>query len=84
MESISVKKSEVVRFRVAEMLRKVAKFVKSFSYRMEAIKWWKSFITSHGTALVQGLQDALTVKQRGINLRRKSTQTKIFPRGKKS
>ena len=38
MESISVKKSEVVRFRVAEMLRKVSKFVKSFSYRMEVIK----------------------------------------------
>ena len=38
MESISVKKSEVIRFRVAEMLRKVNKFVKSFSYRMEVIK----------------------------------------------
>ena len=38
MESISVKKSEVIRFRVAELLRKVNKFVKSFSYRMEAIK----------------------------------------------
>ena len=38
MESISVKKSEVIRFRVAEMLHKVAKFVKSFSYRMEAIR----------------------------------------------
>ena len=38
MESISVKKSEVIRFRVAEVLRKVAKFVKSFSYRMEAIR----------------------------------------------
>ena len=38
MESISVKKSEVIRFRAAEMLRKVAKFVKSFSYRMEVIK----------------------------------------------
>ena len=38
MESISVKKSEVIRFRVAEILRKVNKFVKSFSYRMEAIK----------------------------------------------
>lgn len=37
MESISVKKSEVIRFRVAEILRKVAKFVKSFNYRMEAI-----------------------------------------------
>ena len=38
MEEISVKKSEVIRFRVAEMLRKVAKCVKSFSYRMEVIK----------------------------------------------
>lgn len=38
METISVKKSEVIRFRVAELLRKVAKFVKSFSYRMEVIK----------------------------------------------
>ena len=38
MEEISVKKSEVIRFRVAELLHKVAKFVKSFSYRMEVIK----------------------------------------------
>ena len=38
MESISVKKSEVIRFRVAEMLRKVNKFVKSFGCRMEVIK----------------------------------------------
>lgn len=38
METISVKKSEVIRFRVAEMLRKVNKFVKSFSYRMEVIR----------------------------------------------
>ena len=38
MPEISVKKSEVIRFRVAELLRKVAKFVKSFSYRMEVIK----------------------------------------------
>ena len=38
METISVKKSEVIRFRVAELLRKVAKFVKSFSYRMEVIR----------------------------------------------
>ena len=84
MESISVKKSDVIRFRVAEILRKVARFVKSFSYRMEVIKWWKNFIISRGTVLVQGLQDALTVKQRGINLRRILTQIKIFPRGKKS
>ena len=37
MESISVKKSEVIRFRVAEILRKVAKFVKSFNCKMEVI-----------------------------------------------
>lgn len=38
MEEISVKKSEVIRFRVEEILRKVNKFVKSFSYRMEVIR----------------------------------------------
>ena len=38
MESISVKKSEIIRFRVAELMRKVYKFVKSFNYRMEVIK----------------------------------------------
>ena len=38
MEEISVKKSEVIRFRVAELLHKVSRFVKSFSYRMEVIK----------------------------------------------
>ena len=38
MESIKVSKKEIIRFRVAELLRKVNKFVKSFSYRMEAIK----------------------------------------------
>ena len=38
MESISVKKSEVIRFRIEEILRKVNKFIKSFSYRMEVIK----------------------------------------------
>ena len=38
METISVNKSDVIRFRVAELLRKVAKFVKSFNYRMEVIK----------------------------------------------
>lgn len=38
MESISVKKSAVIRFRVAELMRKVYKFVKSFSYRMETIR----------------------------------------------
>ena len=38
MESIRVSKKEIIRFRVAELLHKVAKFVKSFSYRMEVIK----------------------------------------------
>lgn len=38
MEEISVKKSAVIRFRVAELMRKVYKFVKSFEYRMEAIR----------------------------------------------
>ena len=38
MESISVKKSEIIRFRVAELLHKVARFVKSFNCRMEAIR----------------------------------------------
>ena len=37
MESISVKKSAIIRFRIEEILRKVARFVKSFSYRMEVI-----------------------------------------------
>ena len=37
MEEISVKKSEVIRFRVAELMRKVNKFVKSFNCRMEVI-----------------------------------------------
>ena len=38
MEEISVKKSEVIRFRVSELLHKVARFVKSFNYRMEVIR----------------------------------------------
>ena len=38
MEEISVKKSEVIRFRVAELLRKVNRFVKSFGCHMEVIK----------------------------------------------
>ena len=38
MEEIKVSKKAIIRFRVSEMLRKVAKFVKSFSYRMEVIK----------------------------------------------
>ena len=38
MEEIRVSKKAVIRFRVAELLRKVAKFVKSFNYRMETIR----------------------------------------------
>ena len=38
MEEIRVKRTEVIRFRIAEMMRKIARFVKSFSYRMEVIK----------------------------------------------
>ena len=38
MEEIKVTKKEIIRFRVAEMMRKVARFVKSFNYRMEVIK----------------------------------------------
>ena len=38
MESIRVSKKEIIRFRVAELLRKVNKFVKSFGCRMEVIK----------------------------------------------
>ena len=38
METISVNKSDVIRFRIAEMLRNVSRFVKSFNYRMEVIK----------------------------------------------
>ena len=38
MESISVKKSDVIRFIIAEMLRRVSRFVKSFNYRMEVIR----------------------------------------------
>ena len=38
METIKVSKKEIIRFRVAELLRKVNRFVKSFSYRMEVIK----------------------------------------------
>lgn len=37
MESIRVTKKEIIRFRVAEILRKVNKFVKSFNCRMEVI-----------------------------------------------
>ena len=38
MEEIRVSKKAIIRFRVAEMMRKVARFIKSFSYRMEVIK----------------------------------------------
>ena len=38
METISVKKSDIIRFRIAELLHKVAYFVKSFNYRMEVIR----------------------------------------------
>ena len=38
MESIKVTKKEIIRFRVAELLHKVARYVKSFNYRMEVIK----------------------------------------------
>ena len=38
MESIKVSKKEIIRFRVAELLRKVNKFVRSFGCRMEVIK----------------------------------------------
>ena len=38
MEEISVKKSEIIRFRVSELLHKVSRFVKSFSCHMEVIR----------------------------------------------
>lgn len=38
MESIRVTKKEIIRFRVAELLHKVNKFVKSFGCHMEVIK----------------------------------------------
>ena len=38
MEEIKVSKKAIIRFRVAEILRKVNKFVRSFGCRMEAIK----------------------------------------------
>ena len=38
MEEIRVKKSEIIRFRVAELLHKVARFVKSFNCNMEVIR----------------------------------------------
>lgn len=38
MESIKVTKKAIIRFRIAEMMRKVARFVKSFNVRMEVIR----------------------------------------------
>ena len=38
MESIRISKKAIIRFRIAELLRNVNKFVKSFNYRMEVIK----------------------------------------------
>ena len=38
METIRISKKAVIRFRVAEMLHKVARFVKSFNCKMEVIK----------------------------------------------
>ena len=38
MESISVKKSDIIRFKMAELLRKVSRFIKSFNIGMEVIK----------------------------------------------
>ena len=37
MESIRATKTEVIRFRVAELMRKVYKFVTACRYRMEVI-----------------------------------------------
>ena len=37
MEEIKVTKKAIIRFRVAELLHKVARFVKSFNVRMEVI-----------------------------------------------
>ena len=38
MEEIKVSKKAIIRFRVAEILRKVNRFIKSFGCRMEVIK----------------------------------------------
>lgn len=38
MEEIKVTKKEIIRFRVAELLHKVARFVKSFNCKMEVIR----------------------------------------------
>ena len=38
MEEIKVSKKAIIRFRVAELLRKVSRFVKSFNCKMEVIR----------------------------------------------
>ena len=38
MESISVTKKAIIRFRIKEILRKIDRFVKSFNVRMEVIR----------------------------------------------
>ena len=38
MEEIRVSKKEIIRFRVAELLHKVARYIKSFNCRMEVIR----------------------------------------------
>ena len=38
MEEIKVTKKAIISFRVAEMLRKVARYIKSFNCRMEVIR----------------------------------------------
>ena len=38
MESIKVTKKEIIRFRVAELLHRVARYVKSFNCKMEVIR----------------------------------------------
>lgn len=38
MEEISVKKSAVIRFRIAELMRKIYKLVTACNYRMEVIR----------------------------------------------
>ena len=38
MESIRASKKEIIRFRIEEILRKVARFVKSFNCKMEVIR----------------------------------------------
>ena len=38
METISVNKSAIIRFRIAELLRNVSRFIKSFNIGMEVIR----------------------------------------------